>query len=46
MHKAQSAAEYGLLLATIAIGVVLAAGLFGEVLRRWLDALALHVTNH
>lgn len=44
--KAQSAVEYGLLLATLAVGVLLAAGWFGESLRRWFDALALHVTNH
>jgi Flp pilus assembly pilin Flp len=42
--QAQNAIEYGLLIATLAIGVLLGGILFGAVIQAWLKALLDRIT--
>ena len=44
-QRAQDAVEYGLLLATIAIVVLLAVTAFGHQIEPWFAALAGHITT-
>jgi Flp pilus assembly pilin Flp len=44
-HLAQDAVEYGMLIATIAIVVLLAVAAFGTQIKPWFEHLAAHITT-
>jgi Flp pilus assembly pilin Flp len=44
--RSQTVIEYGLLLATVAVLVLLGGSAFGELIRRWLDGLIRGITSH
>jgi pilus assembly protein Flp/PilA len=44
-EEGQDVVEYGLLIATIAIVVLAAVGLFGDAIRQWFNTLANRITT-